>query len=716
MPRFRPLPTFAICVPLIALCGCGGTAAEVQPAEANVISPGTAPVAVSTRLEALEDQAVRSRLQATDAEGDALTFAIVRAPDHAIVSLDAATGAFELHPTPNYFGQDAFEFEVVDRHGHAARARVDVSITPVQDPPAIDASAMASVIAAGRDARLHIALSDADGDAVTLSVAQVGGLPAMPVLEISERVVRFLAPDVVEATAVELLFEATDQTGLSTRSRKVITVSPVSPSGNLFTVRGTPRSKGLHWVITGDGFTADEQQELLRASIEMAARIAGAPELARHSAVLNVHVLTAISRDRGVTTEGDTSALRTAFEGTLGCAGVERVACVNWDKVYAAVLAERAAFDAVAVVLNTSVYAGSGSVAGLVVSRNAHAPAIALHEMGHSLAGLGDEYVDDTLATLLVPQYREGQFPNVTNSADPGRIPWRHWFTDSAHIPESPGEAGVGRFEGAFYAASGFYRPKQDSIMRSLGGAVGEVNAEAWLRAFYRAVPPVSAAYPAQSVVDGPAGATVRFELVSPWPRELMDVRWFVDGIEVEQARGAYRHELSADGGRHEVRVSIEDCSGSIRAPGAREHLGGVTWVVSNKPELASHKTQPRPAQVGAWIRMRVDSSGHEVLGLVPAGAQRAESAPLPDQPGFEYTLYDGGGAMLSQGRLADPRAIHGPLAPPGASETGHDVGTLEVGHYLIGIPEGEEVRRLRIRKFDGKVEKAAQSEQWLDL
>ena len=380
---------------------------------------------------------------------------------------------------------------------------------------------------------------------------------------------------------MELLFEATDPTGLSTRTRKVVTLSPVSHSGKLFTVFGSPQSDGLHWVITGDGFTADEQQDLLRASINMAGSVTGAPELARHAKILNVHVLTAVSIDSGVTTAGAPQTLRTAFDAILGCADVARVACVNWDKVYAALLSEHAPFDEVAVILNTSVYAGSGANEGVVVSRNVYAPAIVLHEMGHSMAGLADEYVDQVAANAFVPGYREGQFPNVTTSTDPARIPWKHWFTDSAHLPAGPGDKGVGRFEGAFYSASGFYRPKQDSIMRTLEGAVGEVNAEAWLRAIYRAVPPVSAAYPAQRVVAGPAGATVEFELVSPWPPELMAVRWFVDGLEVDQARGAYRYELHADGGPHEVRVSIEDCSGSIRAPDAREHIGGVAWTVS---------------------------------------------------------------------------------------------------------------------------------------
>ena len=57
--------------------------------------------------------------------------------------------------------------------------------------------------------------------------------------------------------------------------------------------------------------------------------------------------------------------------------------------------------------------------------------------------------------------------------------------------------------------------------MRTLGGAMGEVNAEAWLRALYRAVPPVSAAYPGQRVVTGHAGDWVEFEIASPWPAGL---------------------------------------------------------------------------------------------------------------------------------------------------------------------------------------------------
>lgn len=716
MPRFRLLAVTEICVMIAAISGCGGQqASEPTTAKATVPVTGSAPTTKSSTVVTVEDQPVQARLIATDADGDPLTFSVAVAPAHAVLTLDPASGAFELQPLTNYFGADSFEFSVSDGHGNVAQARVDVTVQPMPDPPVIDAGATAAVVAAGRDAQLRFAIADPDGNTVAVSVVQVGGAAPVSNLQANDREVRFHAPDVNAATDVELEIEATDSTGLSTRARHVVTLSPVSATGKLFTVLGSPNSDGLHWVITGDGFTADQQQDLLRASLAMAHSLTDAPELARHAGVLNVHVLSAVSRDSGVATVGASRPPKTAFDATLGCTDVERVACVNWDKVYAALLSEHAQFDEIAVVLNTTLYVGNTSGAGLIVSRNSYAPAITLHEMGHVIAGLGDEYVDQNVANAFVFQYREGQFPNVTTETDPARIPWRHWFADPAHIPVTPGESGVGRFEGAFYTANGYFRPKQDSNMRTLEGPVGEVNGEAWLRALYRAVPPVSAAYPEQKVVAGRAGTDIEFEIVSPWARELMTVRWFVDGNEIEPARGNYSYELHADGGQHVVRVTIEDRTGGIRMPGAQEQSGAAIWTVSNDPGAAKLKTLASPGRIGSWIRMRVDSSGHSVLAVTADEPRRARTLRGPDDSAFEYTLFDAGGTLLATGKVADPRVIRGPLAPPDAAAVGHATRTLPEGYYLIGIPEGADAHKLRIRQPGASMEKAS-TEQWLDL
>jgi hypothetical protein len=195
-----------------------------------------------------------------------------------------------------------------------------------------------------------------------------------------------------------------------------------------------------------------------------------------------------------------------------------------------------------------------------------------------------------------------------------------------------------------------------------------------------------------------------------------MTVRWFVDGAEVAQARGAYRHELLGDGVEHRVRVTVEDTSGSIRAPAANEHRGEVVWRVSATAGKDMQKAQVGPARIGGWIRMQVDATGHRVLGTLPAEPQRVARGYAQAESDMGYALYDGNGAMLAEGPVGDPRLVHGPLAPPDAPVAGHAVGTLQSGYYLIGIPEGVDARKLRIRRSDGSMEKATLSEQWLDL
>ena len=220
-----------------------------------------------------------------------------------------------------------------------------------------------------------------------------------------------------------------------------------------------------------------------------------------------------------------------------------------------------------------------------------------------------------------------------------------------------------------------------------------------------------------------PRATDIEFGIVSPWSPELMTVRWFVDGSEVELARGRYSYALHADGGRHDVRVTIADGTDRIRAPGAREQTGAVDWTVSQEPGIAASKALAKPARIGGWIRMRVDASGHTVLGIDLGDPRRARAPGRSEDSGFEYALFDAGGAVLAAGQIADPRVVRGPLPAPGMPAAGHGIATLESGYYLIGIPEGVNARKLRIRAVTGMEKAGTESttgipptEQWLDL
>lgn len=148
-----------------------------------------------------------------------------------------------------------------------------------------------------------------------------------------------------------------------------------------------------------------------------------------------------------------------------------RLALRNQEALRAAVR-EAGGADIVLVMVNSSGSRGTadGDVA-LFTSRDVSAHRMALHELGHSFAGLADEYVEGPLQERypLPPSYSEIQEPNITlagrfNAADAEllrrTLKWGHFL----RLP------GAERFawlhEGGYYRSRGVFRPWSACRMR----------------------------------------------------------------------------------------------------------------------------------------------------------------------------------------------------------------------------------------------------------
>src|SRR5687768_5805637 len=108
--------------------------------------------------------------------------------------------------------------------------------------------------------------------------------------------------------------------GTSTPESMAQAQSAPSPTpSKLVTLIGSRESRGLHWIIVGDGFTAGEQEELRSSAMALARAFLDTPELALHSSVWNVHLLQAVSGQSGVDDPAAQRLVDTAFDGALGC-------------------------------------------------------------------------------------------------------------------------------------------------------------------------------------------------------------------------------------------------------------------------------------------------------------------------------------------------------------------------------------------------------------
>ena len=145
--------------------------------------------------------------------------------------------------------------------------------------------------------------------------------------------------------------------------------------------------------------------------------------------------------------------------------------------------------------VNDSVNGGSDGSGGVAIASTSPGSSVfAIHESGHVLANLGDEYTGE------YPGYPDTEEPNTTTQTNPGLIKWRDWIdTNSTPVPTPPTAPyanAVGLFEGAHYFTTGWYRPKANCKMRGLGVPFCEVCTEALLKSTYSLVRPIESFSP----------------------------------------------------------------------------------------------------------------------------------------------------------------------------------------------------------------------------
>jgi hypothetical protein len=208
---------------------------------------------------------------------------------------------------------------------------------------------------------------------------------------------------------------------------------------------------------------------------------------------------------------------RTALGTTYDTFGTERYVLTAENRAFRDIAAN-APYDVVEILLNSEKY-GGGGIYGLystVAADNLWAPYIFVHEFGHHLAGLADEYFTSDVAYLPADADRvEPWEPNVTALLNVATLKWKDlvepgtplptpWSKEeyereqkegqkrrrelrATNRPESELDAlfrkelerdtallgggafskKVGAFEGANYEAKGYYRPQADCIMFS---------------------------------------------------------------------------------------------------------------------------------------------------------------------------------------------------------------------------------------------------------
>jgi VCBS repeat-containing protein len=146
-----------------------GRARSTATVSVHVTPVDDAPVAHELALNATEDASAKGKITATDADGDALTYALdtARAPAHGAASVDNKTGAVTYTPAKDFHGPDSFAVRV-SAGTASVTAAVNVTVAPANDVPyAQDVELTVVEDSTGAGA---LAATDADGDVLTFKI------------------------------------------------------------------------------------------------------------------------------------------------------------------------------------------------------------------------------------------------------------------------------------------------------------------------------------------------------------------------------------------------------------------------------------------------------------------------------------------------------------------------------------------------------------------
>jgi hypothetical protein len=365
-----------------------------------------------------------------------------------------------------------------------------------------------------------------------------------------------------------------------------------------------PTSLRINLVYLSEGYTSAQLPQFLVDATNMINSLLTLPPWSSYSNYFNVFAISVASAQSGSDHYTPTTNLvNTYFNSTFDSYGTQRLLTIppndhdgnyndGYGKVDALLQQLMPEYDIAGLIVNDPAYGGSGGHY-LLASLNSSSAEIFNHEIGHTFAKLGDEY------SSAYPGYPDVEEPNTTTNSTRG-VKWNAWILPATLVP-TPGVSSNytvdGVFEGAHYHTTGWYRPKHDCKMRTLGVTYCEICAQELVLSMYGAIKPIQTMSPSATnlVVGGQNNVMFNISILKPATNSLM-VQWYTNGVSVAAATTTNLTLNAAQlaPGTNEIKVVVHDPTSYVRTDPAGKLWQTNLWDTVNiiAPMITVNKPQ----------------------------------------------------------------------------------------------------------------------------
>ncbi|GAB3855886.1 hypothetical protein GCM10028822_27430 [Hymenobacter terrigena] len=336
-------------------------------------------------------------------------------------------------------------------------------------------------------------------------------------------------------------------------------------------VKTGPLAKRINLVFVPDGYQASEMALFRTRATAVINSLFGQSPFLEYRPYFNVFAIEVPSAQSGsmhprtASDCGTTAAFAatTYFNSTFDFGGIHRLLVPQGSAAVGTVLANNfPRYDQVFVLVNSTEYGGSGGALA-TASANTSATEIMVHEIGHSMAALADEYWAGS-------QYAREAF-NMTQTTNPATVRWAPWV----------GTSGIGIYP--YSTDPSWQKPHQNCKMQFLGVPFCAVCREAFVEKFHTLVSPLQSYSPATLAINAPTqNLSFALTLLPPTPNTLR-VTWTRDGTVFARNTATATATLAQlPVGTHVVRATVVDTTAlTRRATHLTQHTYTVDWTIN---------------------------------------------------------------------------------------------------------------------------------------
>ena len=279
---------------------------------------------------------------------------------------------------------------------------------------------------------------------------------------------------------VEILFQERDEnqqfyTQLSASFDPAKSVNSNIKSSNdplRLLYNGDPHNK-IDVVIVAEGYGPKDKKKMTADFAKFTEYLLDKEPFRSRTNDFNVWGIDKLGDASGITNPGKNLKVNSAIGATYYTFGSARyLMCFNLFKLHD--LLDNVPFDHIIIMANSDTYGGGAIYNFYAVSAvQSMSSYILPHELGHSIGGLADEYVDQEISysDMHLPTQEPLEY-NITSLVN-FEIKWKDMLNPTTPVPTPPcklshrmdtcGELGV--YEGGGYQPKGIYRPVMNCMM-----------------------------------------------------------------------------------------------------------------------------------------------------------------------------------------------------------------------------------------------------------